>query len=166
VKKVLLIVLSVLIVAIAASVTYLLVTGKGENPDIASVEGLTSETDKGEGGIVVTNNQGKNNKKAKEEPTVFYDLGTDFITNVKNSNRYLKVTLAMEITNEEAKKEIQAQEVKVKDVIISVLRSKTVEDLTGDDSQENLKRDIKKALVEKLGLEDIINLYINEFVMQ
>jgi len=97
---------------------------------------------------------------------VFYSPAASIITNIKNSNRYLKIKVTLEIKNEKSKEPFSKNESKIKDIIINVLRNKTESELVSPDSQESLKVNIREALGAKMDIKDLIDLYIDEFVIQ
>ncbi|MBC7764960.1 MAG: flagellar basal body-associated FliL family protein [Hyphomonadaceae bacterium] len=102
----------------------------------------------------------------KHKDTVEFSPAESFITNIKNSSKYLKVKVTLEIKGEKSKEHFEKSEAKIKDIIISVLRSKTEAQLFSDDAQGELKKAIKHALDEKLHSEDLVDLYIADFVIQ
>ena len=57
-------------------------------------------------------------------------------------------------------------EYKIKDIIICVLRDKSEVELIAPDSQEYLKTSIREALATKINIENLIDIYIDEFVIQ
>lgn len=147
-KKIITIVLIALICLVVGTISFLFLTGSGFSQDAQKeVEGKKE--------IV---NEYKN--------AVFYNPGASIITNIKESSRYLKVAVALEIKDEKAKVYYEKNEYKIKDVIIGVLRNKSEPELIQPDSQEHLKDEMKKVLSEKIDTKDLINLYFNEFVIQ
>ncbi|MDD3765718.1 MAG: flagellar basal body-associated FliL family protein [Eubacteriales bacterium] len=110
------------------------------------------------------------NKVAGEDSSagsyVMHNLGNSFITNIKDSNRYLKISIVFELRSEKNKPYYEKNNYKIRDIIIDVLRNKTEEELSAQNAQEGLKTDIKHALANYIDVADLINIYVEEFVIQ
>lgn len=102
----------------------------------------------------------------KEEPRFIYDPGTAFITNVQNDKALVKSTLVIQVIGEEPVEELTANQIKVRDSIISVLRSKTKDEMMSEGIQESLKAEICSRLTADTGIEGIETIYFSEFVVQ
>lgn len=84
-----------------------------------------------------------------------------------NGRRYLKVKINLEAKDEDVRKKIESKPVQIKDRLISILSSKTLEDIDGLEGQENLRNEIKNALDVILKIEGgILQVYFTEFVIQ
>ena len=79
-------------------------------------------------------------KKEKKEVILVHD-NNPFITNLKDSDSYLKVD-------------------------ISIFRNASEDDMKRIDIQESLKNEIKQDLKENLKIDTIIGIYFNDFVVQ
>lgn len=114
------------------------------------------------------NGSGSNNTavEASKSGYVMHDLGNSFITNIKDSNRYLKISIVFELKSEKSKPYYEKNNYKIRDVIINVLRNKTEDELSAQGAQEFLKNDIKDALVNYIDIADLMNIYVEEFVIQ
>lgn len=90
------------------------------------------------------------------------------IVNLSGSNgrRYLKAKINLEAKDGEMKKTIEAKSVQIKDRLISILSSKTLEDIEGLEGQENLRKEIKDAVDVVLKAEGVLQVYFTEFVVQ
>jgi flagellar basal body-associated protein FliL len=84
------------------------------------------------------------NKVAGEDSSagsyVMHNLGNSFITNIKDSNRYLKISIVFELRSEKNKPYYEKNNYKI--------------------------RDIKHALANYIDVADLINIYVEEFVIQ
>lgn len=109
--------------------------------------------------------EGKND--AEEESTIVpFD---PVIVNLSGSGgrRYLKVLINLEAKDTKAKHKIEAKLVPIKDRLISILSSKTLEDVEGFEGQDILRREIKDAADIMLKMEDsVVQVYFTEFVIQ
>lgn len=91
------------------------------------------------------------------------------IVNLSGSGgrRYLKALINLEAKDGETKHKIESKIVQIKDRFISILSSKTLEDIEGVEGQESLRREIKDAADMVLKVEDgILQVYFTEFVIQ
>lgn len=91
------------------------------------------------------------------------------IVNLSGSNgrRYLKAKINLEAKDADVKKKIETKSVQIKDRLISILSSKTLEDIDGIEGQETLRREIKDAVDVVLKVEGgILQVYFTEFVVQ
>ncbi len=118
----------------------------------------------------------KGDKKVTREPGVFIKLGDakdGLVLNIGgvNSGRYLKIGLIVELkpTQKEAAKEggkmPSAEEIKILDTAVHVLRSQKIEDFEPG-KQEALKETLKSRVNEALGQDRVYEIYITNFVLQ
>lgn len=101
----------------------------------------------------------------KKEVFVFHDK-EPFITNLKDSDSYLKADISIEVENQKDVEVLSKNLHRVRDRIISILRDVSEEDMKRSDIQEVLKNRIKQDLQESLKIDTIIGIYFNELVMQ
>jgi len=80
--------------------------------------------------------------------------------------RYLLTNVGIEVTNEKAFAEIQSKEVIVNDILINVLSSKTLEELSDVTKRKELRREIAKKIDEILTLGRVQNVYFSKFIIQ
>jgi flagellar FliL protein len=105
-------------------------------------------------------------EEPEEETTYSYTIEDAFITNIKDSKRYVKASIAIEVTSEEVMTELEAQEYIIKDTVLKILRTTTEEEFKSPDTQDVLSEVIKEELITTLGLEDIKKIYFMELVVQ
>ncbi len=91
-----------------------------------------------------------------------------FIVNLVSSNadRYLKCKIDLELDAPALQKELDKKLPAVRDAIIQILSSKTVEEIQTARGKEKLKEEIKRKLNEILSTGQIRNVYFTEFVIQ
>ncbi|HHT9137617.1 MAG TPA: flagellar basal body-associated FliL family protein [Candidatus Wunengus sp. YC60] len=104
---------------------------------------------------------------AEKEESLIVPVET-LIVNLSGSNgrRYLKAKINLEAKDGEMKKVIETKSVQIKDRLISILSSKTLEDIDGLEGQENLRKEIKDAVDVVLKVEGVLQVYFTEFVVQ
>ena len=126
---------------------------------------------------------GKNNAAAKvppPPPTVITKLG-DIVVNLADDDvpRYLRVGVNVEIEGqgETAAKGFEEKSVIFKDRVITFLRSKKSEDISGAEASQKLKEEMLKVLEEtaaelnkKVEKKEekikIVNVYFSDFIIQ
>ncbi len=112
-------------------------------------------------------------KKAKEvekKPTeigVMFDLGT-FIVNLADPGveMYAKVSITLELSDQEVTKEVEKRLPIVKDAVIDILSSKTYSDIRTPEGREKLRFELIKRINTILVKGGVRNLYFTEFVVQ
>ncbi|NPA52177.1 MAG: flagellar basal body-associated FliL family protein [Aquificae bacterium] len=102
-----------------------------------------------------------------EEVGIQYDLGS-FIVNLadKDADRYLKIAIVLEIQDEKVKMEVEKRLPQIKDVITTLLFTKTSADLKSPEGLERLKEEILKRVNAILPIGGVKNVYFTEFVIQ
>ncbi|HHT9111925.1 MAG: flagellar basal body-associated FliL family protein [Planctomycetes bacterium] len=112
--------------------------------------------------------KGKEGKEgANKEESMIVPVET-LIVNLSGSNgrRYLKAKINLEAKDGDVKKVIEAKSIQIKDRLISIISSKTLEDIDGLEAQENLRKEIKDAVDVVLKVEGVLQVYFTEFVVQ
>ncbi len=84
------------------------------------------------------------------------------------SKRYLRVIISLEVGDSEAEQSIKGNMVVFRDKLISYLSSKSIDEISTQDSQSKLRSDIKNILNgELLGSDDAITqVYFSDFIIQ
>lgn len=93
----------------------------------------------------------------------------EFVVNLKqegNIRHYIKVTMALMFTNEDNGPMIEANVSKIRDVIISTLRSKTYDEVSNDENTINLKAELVENINEALKGEIIEGVFITDVIIQ
>ncbi len=104
---------------------------------------------------------------AEKEESLIIPVDT-IVVNLSGSNgrRYLKAKINLEAKDGDVKKIIEAKSIQIKDRLISIISSKTLEDIDGLEAQENLRKEIKDAVDVVLKVEGVLQVYFTEFVVQ
>jgi len=91
-----------------------------------------------------------------------------FIVNLvsNNSSRYLKCKIDLELDSPELQQEVDKKLPAIRDLIIRILSSKTVEEIQTAKGKEKLKEEIKRKINEILTTGEIRHVYLTEFVIQ
>jgi len=110
---------------------------------------------------------GSQNIRKLNEIGVLYPLDT-FTVNLKSDSgrRYLKVTMDLELSGQELTAELDNKTAVIRDRIIRILTSKTLEEVTSRKGKDKLTQQIKDALNAMLVDGQILGVYFTEFVIQ
>jgi flagellar FliL protein len=91
-----------------------------------------------------------------------------FIVNLNSSDgqHYLKATMSLELNDEATVKEVTERNAQLRDAIIILLSSKTVEEVTKLEGKEMLKREVVSRVNSFLTQGKAKRVYFTEFVVQ
>jgi len=95
-----------------------------------------------------------------------YSFDSPFISNVKDSNKIIKVTIRLELSNSKIEEVINARSPELRHEINLLLRGKTEGDLKGSEGQSNLQKEILGVTRKLLNTEKVLNVYFDEFIIQ
>ncbi|WP_297452792.1 flagellar basal body-associated FliL family protein [Persephonella sp.] len=98
---------------------------------------------------------------------IMFEVGT-FVVNLadKDADRYLKVTIILELENEQVKQEVEKRLPQIKDSITTLLFTKTSRELRTAEGVEKLKEEILRRVNAILPLGGVKNVYFTDFVIQ
>jgi len=98
---------------------------------------------------------------------ILYPLDT-FTVNLKSDSgrRYLKVTLSLELEGEELSLELDAKTAVLRDRIIRILSSKTLEEISSKKGKSKVETQIMDILNSMISDGTIKGIYFTEFVIQ
>jgi flagellar FliL protein len=83
-----------------------------------------------------------------------------------SGRRYLKVQMNLELDSEELAAELESKTAVIRDVVIRLLSSKTLEEISTAKGKEKLKDQIVNQLNLRLRDGNLRNIYFTEFVVQ
>ena len=91
-----------------------------------------------------------------------------FVVNLvsPNADRYLKCKIDLELDSPELQQEIDKKLPAIRDLIIQILSSKSVEEIQTAKGKQKLKEEIKRKINEILTTGEVKNVYFTEFVIQ
>lgn len=117
-----------------------------------------------------------NNTSSKEKPVKqmeamevgpMFPLDTFTVNLLSDSGRrYLKVQMNLELDGEELAAELESKTAVVRDVVIRMLSSKTLEEISTAKGKDKLKEQIVNQLNLRLRDGNVRNVYFTEFVVQ
>jgi flagellar FliL protein len=83
-----------------------------------------------------------------------------------NGQRYLLTTIAFNVSSESALKELEGKELLVRDMLNSILTSKTMDQLIDVAQREALREEIQKRAKEILSRGKVKGVYFSKYVVQ
>jgi len=96
--------------------------------------------------------------------SVIYSLG-QFVTNLADPGRYVRVSIELEIQEGPAGEKLISNITEIKTDIYALLRSKTYQELQGEDGLRDLQKDILNRIESKYpGVVE--NVFFGEFLIQ
>ena len=98
---------------------------------------------------------------------ILYPLDT-FTVNLKSDagRRYLKVTMSLELEGEELSLELDAKSPVLRDRIIRILTSKTLEEISSKKGKQKVSTQVMDTLNAMISDGQIRGIYFTEFVIQ
>lgn len=132
-------------------------------PPAAAEQAKQEEGVQGEG-------QGKEEEAEEEEekePGPIVPLES-FIVNLadEGGQRYLRITMQMELSDKKLEKEIEKRLPKIRDSVLMILPNKKSDDIRTGEGKEQVREEIIAAINESLITGTVDNLYFTEFVIQ
>lgn len=103
---------------------------------------------------------------AEPEQLYPFDIEEAFVTNMKDSMRYVRTSISLVLNNEEDISVLEKNIFIIKDRVIGILRGVTEEEYLENKSQEKLKLQIKSELSACLSIESLVDVYFTELVVQ
>lgn len=82
------------------------------------------------------------------------------------AKRYLKVTMALEVGDEEAKGKVEKNKTQLRDTIILLLTAQGFQDISSVEGKLGLKQEVLSRANQTLGLGTVLRVYFTEFVVQ
>jgi len=107
------------------------------------------------------------NSRQLSDIGILYPLDT-FTVNLKSDagRRYLKVTLSLELEGEELSLELDAKTAVLRDRIIRILSSKTLEEISSKKGKSKVENQIMDTLNSMIADGTVRGIYFTEFVIQ
>ena len=111
------------------------------------------------------------NQQPEEETTTGKKLGpttnlNQFLVNLADGRQYVKMNISFEVSNQETVTEIKERKPQVRDKIISILRTKTHQEITSNQGTRKLRTEVMTQINQILLKGKITNVFFTEFVVQ
>ncbi len=167
-KKKFIIIGAAVAVAIILGVVVFLMMGKGGKKEGAKDEAKTEAKAEGkaEGGGHGAEGGGHGGAAAGAASTV-YPL-EPFIVNIYDGQelRYLKVKVELEMANPAVKPELDARLAPIRDAVLVLLSTKTLQEIQDIQGKNQLKEEILAAINKNIPPGKIAKVYFTDFVVQ
>lgn len=162
---IIIIIVLVLIIIIGAVVAVLLMSGDDQAVDATAPQAKEK---------TVSSSKTKRIENATiDEDRALSDIGTlypldTFTVNLKSDagRRYLKATMSLELSGEELSMELDAKSPVLRDRIIRILSSKTLEEISSKKGKKKVSEQIMNTLNSMISDGKVQGIYFTEFVIQ
>jgi len=155
----------ILIIVIGAVVAVLLMSGDDETVDATSTQQTQEKT--------VSKQNHRSSSSIMDDTRKLDQIGTlypldTFTVNLKSDSgrRYLKVTMSLELEGKELSTELDSKAPVLRDRIIRILSSKTLEEISSKKGKQKVSEQIMDTLNAMLTDGRIKGIYFTEFVIQ
>ncbi len=108
--------------------------------------------------------KGEGKDKAKDEVYLISNL----LVNPKGTSgtRYLSASLGLQVKTATVVEKLKARDLQVRDLLIQILSTRTVEQLTDPAARESMRREILQRLNQMVGGEQLSAVYFVDYVLQ
>jgi len=163
---IIIIVVLILIIIGGGIAAFLLLSGDDEETQQSSTPAQVQEKP-AKTVTKTTPGSGFDDSRKLSELGVMYPVDP-FTVNLKSDSgsRYLKVAISLELEGEELSLELDAHTAVIRNIIIRVLTSKTLEEVSSQKGKHKLSNQIMNLLNERLSDGKIKGIYFTEFVIQ
>jgi flagellar FliL protein len=93
-------------------------------------------------------------------------LGSVVVNIAGEGRRYLKISVDVGVADAREVKEVEERKPQILDLLITVLATKEVEELTSAEGRSALKDELLAGIREDVGLEKVSRVFFTEFVIQ
>jgi len=104
--------------------------------------------------------------EAGAEPNIY--IVKDVILNPAGTNgtRFLLTTVGFEVTTTEAKKELEAKDVQVRDALNTILTAKSLTTLSMPENRDSIRQEIAAKVGKLLRTGELTSVYFSKFIIQ
>jgi len=164
---IIIIVVLILIILIGAVVAVLMTGGDDDEAQQVSSAPQAKEKSASKSRRSSSSSSAMDNSRQLSEIGILYPLDT-FTVNLKSDagRRYLKVTMSLELEGEELSLELDAKTAVLRDKIIRILSSKTLEEITSKKGKGKVSSQVMDTLNAMIADGEIKGIYFTEFVIQ
>ena len=122
----------------------------------------------GEGDANAEESAGKEGEAKAEGEGATVHLLENLVLNpaASGGSRFLLLSVAIEVGNAKAGEDFKTRDAELRDIILTSLGVKTVDDLTEIARREEFKAELKAAINAKFGKKAVKSLYFPQFVVQ
>jgi flagellar FliL protein len=160
------VIISVLVLIIIIGAVLAIVLMSGDDANVAQQQAPQSQTQMSQSRTQRTSPVLENSRRLSEIG-ILYPLDT-FTVNLKSDSgrRYLKATLSLELSGEEVSLEMDAKAPVIRDRVIRILTSKTLEEISSKKGKKKVSDQIMNTLNSIISDGTVQGIYFTEFVIQ
>jgi len=164
---IIIIVVLILIILIGAVVGVLLMGGDEEEAVASAPQAKEQSASRSSSTTRRSSSSTYDDSRQLSEIGILYPLDT-FTVNLKSDagRRYLKVTMSLELEGEELSLELDAKSPVLRDRIIRILTSKTLEEISSKKGKQKISTQVMDTLNAMISDGQIKGIYFTEFVIQ
>lgn len=164
---IIIIVVLILIILIGAVIAILLMGGDDEAAMAQQAPQQVQERPAAKSSRNYAAGNSMESSRRLDEIGVLYPLDT-FTVNLKSDagRRYLKVTMSLELDGEELSLELDNKSPVIRDRVIRILTSKTLEEISSKKGKQKVSDQIMDTLNSMISDGNIKGIYFTEFVIQ
>lgn len=164
---IIIIVVLILVILIGAVVAILLMSGDDEQAHSQAPQAQERKAAPKKSRSSSSTSSDYEDSRRLSDIGILYPLDT-FTVNLKSDagRRYLKVSMSLELEGEELSLELDAKSPVIRDRVIRILTSKTLEDISSKQGKQKISLQIMDTLRAMLSDGDIKGIYFTEFVIQ
>jgi len=104
----------------------------------------------------------------KKPPGVFLETDKEIVVNIAGTEatRHLRTRLTFELESEAVKLEMEERDPQIKDILIDVLSSRTLEKLDNAESRDEIKKELIKRFNQVLKSGKVLEIFFTDYVIQ
>jgi flagellar protein FliL len=110
--------------------------------------------------------QGKTDGPTVSDIVDHLSVATDEMTTNLKDDKFIKVSFLMQVSNKDAKTELEKRQFQVKNTILYLLSNKTEHDLEGQKGIKKLETSLKDQLNQLMKKGQIVHVYTTEKIIQ
>lgn len=167
-KTLIIIIVAVIaLIVIAAAVVAVLLMNDEEQPVNASVQQSAPQAEQRTSSSRSKEDSDDMGSRKLSEIGILYPLDT-FTVNLKSDagRRYLKATISLELNGKELSMELDNKSPVIRDRIIRILTSKTLEEISSKKGKQKVSEQIVDTLNSMISDGSVKGIYFTEFVIQ
>jgi flagellar protein FliL len=108
------------------------------------------------------------NPSSGEQVGPLVPMGNEIIVNIPSDDgveRYLKINATLEVDNDKVKDEVTKRIPQIRDLMITILRTKTKEKIDEKEGKDEIRSEIINSINRYLVLGKVKNLYFEDFLI-
>jgi flagellar FliL protein len=167
-NKLMIIIIAVLVlIIVGGAVVAFLLMGEEEHPAPAAVEHVAPPVEQKAASSRSREDSDDMGSRKLSDIGILYPLDT-FTVNLKSDagRRYLKATISLELNGQELSMELDKKAPVIRDRIIRILTSKTIEEISSKKGKQKVSDQIVDTLNAMMSDGSIKGIYFTEFVIQ